>query len=302
MKTLLKIVGGGLLLTLALGACELEKLANQATASAVAVGTVLYSPPIEVKGAALAIDLGIDAGLPDLDLDAGLLADAGFTLADAGVTVPEQTLVTLFFGTKGASLDSAPSGVAGATAELREVGGASYPLMDQGGGNYGLGADAGFTYSSGATYEFSIVNAGTTYVANVERAPSVENITAFHPPEGYVSLPAQSAFSFTRPEPPAGQELPLAFVTVLPVSKDGPGEPTWTDLPSEPLQFLKLVVAPGDWRKRAVEIPASAFPEADANYVVILQSVKLGGPKSDNLFAGGPVLAGVADVAIIKTH
>jgi hypothetical protein len=281
--------------TLSLGAlmvvaaCDLGKVTNQATASAVAVGTVLYTPPTEVKAGALALD----AGLSDLD---------GGVLADAGVTIPSQTIVALFFGNKGATLDTAPTGVPGATVTLTVAGGASYTLEDQGGGNYALSADAGFAYQSGATYTFTIVKDGTTYVAEVEQAPDIERISAFHPAAGYVELNAGEAFRFTRPDPPAGQELPVGFINVFPISQSGRGDPTYTNLPSTPLQFLKLVVAPGDWKKQAVEIPGTAFPNPGTNYLVVLQSAKLGGPKSDNLFTGSPVLAGAADVAIVKTR
>ena len=44
------------------------------------------------------------------------------------------------------------------------------------------------------------------------------------------------------------------------------------------------------------------FPDPDMNYIVVFQSAKLGGPKSDNLFSGSAILAGTADVAIIKTR
>lgn len=299
MKTAPKIVRLSLalgVLALSVVACDLGKLTNQATASAVAVATVLSTPEIELRGEAVA---GFDASVPDFD--GGLVFDGGLPF-DAGVTVPPQNLVTLYFGNKGPSLDTAPTGVPGATVTLTEVGGASYPLEDLGGGNYGLG-DAGFAYKSNATYDFTIVHNNTTYVAEVERVPAQERIAEFHPAAGYVELTAGQAFSFTRPEPPSNQEPALGFVTVFPVSSSGgKGEPTYTNIPSTPLQFLKLVVAPTDWKKPVVEIPGTAFPNADSNYVIILQSAKLGGPKSDNLFTGSAILAGTADVAIVKTR
>lgn len=298
MKTPSKIVRVVLsLVALAVGAvaCDLGKLTNQATASAVAVGMVLYTPPTEVKGDALAFDAGLN------QLDAGITFDGGI-IADAGVTIPAQTIVALYFGNKGANLDTAPTGVAGATVTLQEVGGGTYTLDDKGGGNYSLSMDAGFTYKSGATYDFTIVNANQTYVAEVEKVPDIEHIAAFHPAAGYVELNAGDAFTFTRPEPPSGEELPLGFINVIPVTQSGGGGTTYTNVPSTPLQFLKLVVAPGDWKKQSVEIPGTAFPEPGTNYLIILQSAKLGGPKSDNLFTGSPIIAGTADIAIVKTR
>ena len=44
------------------------------------------------------------------------------------------------------------------------------------------------------------------------------------------------------------------------------------------------------------------FPEPDRNYVILLQSAKLGGASSENLFIGSAVIAGVADVGVVKTH
>ncbi len=50
-----------------------------------------------------------------------------------------------------------------------------------------------------------------------------------------------------------------------------------------------------------VTIPGTAFPEKDHNYVIVLQSAKIGGPKSENLFSGSAILGGTADIGIVKT-
>lgn len=276
------------LLLLIPAACDL----NQLTASEVAVATVLSTPPIELRGEAVA-GQGLDAGLPALD---------GGLPFDAGVTIPKQTLVTLYFGNKGPGLDQAPTGITGASVTLQEVGGPTFTLEEVGGGTYALG-DAGFAYKSGATYDFSIAHNNATYLAEVANVPQEERVPQFHPAAGYVELTAGQPFAFTRPEPPAGQNSPLGFVSVFPVdSSSGKGDPTYTNLPQTPLQFLKLVVAPGDWTKQQMEIPGTAFPLPDKNYVIILQSAKLGGPKSSNLFTGSAIIAGAADVAIVKTR
>ncbi len=282
--------------------CDLQKIGNQATARTVAVSTLLSTPAVEVKAEAVASN-GLDAGLADLD--AGLLLDGGVLLSDAGVTVPAQNLAFVFFGQRqGESLDTAPVGTAGAQVTLAEVGGGRFPLEDLGGGNYSLtAADAGFTYRDGATYNFEIVHAGATYVAEVTRVPTKEVITQFHPPAGYVELEAGAAFTFTRPDPPSGEDRHLGFVNVFPLSREGSqGQPTFTNVPTTPLAFLKLVVAPNDWKTTTVTVPGTAFPDRDTNYLVVLQSAKLGGPKSDNLFTGSAILAGTADVAVIKTR
>jgi hypothetical protein len=50
-----------------------------------------------------------------------------------------------------------------------------------------------------------------------------------------------------------------------------------------------------------VTIPGSAFPERDANYLILMQTARLGGPQTENLFIGSAILAGTADVGIVKT-
>jgi hypothetical protein len=285
----------------ALAGCDLQKLGNQAQARTVAVSTLLSTPRIEVKGAAVAGN-GLDAG-GLIPVDAGITLDAGVFVSDAGITIPAQNLAFVFFGQRqGDTLDSPPVGVEGAAAKLQRVGGASFALADEGSGAYALPADAGFTYESGATYQFEFGLMNQTYVAEVEDVPAREQIDEFDPPAGYVELEAGSPFAFHRPDPPPGRVRNFGFVNVFPVSSDGSqGAVTYTNIPSTALGFLKLVVAPGDWQKTRVEIPGSAFPERDRNYVIVLQSAKLGGPKSENLFTGSAILAGTADVLIVKT-
>ena len=285
-----------------LPACDLQKIGNQAAAKTVAVSTLLTTPAIVVKGNAVASN-GFDAGLAGLDAG-GLVFDGGVTFDDAGITIPAQNLAFVFFGQRaGESPDSPPVGTAGATATLKQVGGASFVLDDQGSGSYALSPDAGFVYQPGATYQFEFKLAAQTFLAEVENVPSKENISEFHPAAGYVELEAGTGFSFLRPDPPQGLNRNLGFVNVFAVNSQGTtGQPTYTNIPTSAVGFIKLLLAPTDWTLTKVEIPGSAFPDRDTNYVVVLQSAKLGGPKSDNLFSGSPILAGTADVAIIKTR
>ncbi len=284
-----------------LTACDLTKIGNQATARTVAVSTLLTTPAVEVKAAAVAGN-GFDASIPDLD--AGLTFDAGVLLTDAGFAVPAQNLAFVFFGQlQGANLDLAPTGTPGADAKLTEVGGPTFTLDDIGGGNYALSPDAGFSYKDNATYQFIFVAQSQTYVAEVARVPAKENIAQFHPAPGFVELNAADDLVFTRPDPPQGQDRTFGFVNVFPINRQGSqGQPTYTNIPTTALGFLKLVVAPNEWKQTTVTIPGSAFPTRDANYIVVFQSAKLGGPKSDNLFSGSAILAGTADVAVVKTR
>ena len=111
-----------------------------------------------------------------------------------------------------------------------------------------------------------------------------------------------SISTFTRPPAQGGKERNLGFVSVFPVDQNGErGEPTWTNMPSKPLDFLKLVALPAKWKEDKVTIPGSAFPNADQTYLVVLQAVKLGGPESDNLFSGSALLAGTAEIGVVRT-
>lgn len=291
----------GLALVSATG-CDIAK---QAQAKTVAVSTILTTPQIDIRAGAIAGN-GFDASIPQFDggfdFDGGVSFDAGVFLSDAGMVIPPQNLAFVFLGQRqGESLTTAPTGTPGATAKLVQVGGPTYALEDQGSGNYALSPDAGFTYVDNATYQFEFVVTGVTYVAEVKEVPSRENIAEFHPTAGYVELEAGTDFTFIRPDPPQGQDRNFGFVNVFPVSQQGQGQPTYTNIPMTPLAFLKLIAFPQEWKSTSVTIPGSAFPDKDANYIVVLQSAKLGGPKTDNLFSGSAILAGTADVAIIKT-
>lgn len=306
----------GALVVLAMGAlalgCDLQKTANQISARSVVVATVLATPPVTIKPAAIA---GLDAGFLSFDagfLDAGITFDAGlpFDVRDAGLPIPPQNLVLVFFGQRqGDSLDVAPQGVPGAQVTLQQAGGASYRLTDQGGGNYALaGDDAGFRYASNATYQFNVISQNETFVAEVTQVPPEERIAAFEPASGFIDQVAGQPLTFIRPEPPQGQRLNLGFVNVFPIDSSGKQAPmpTYTNVPTTPLQFLKLVGdavgAQTEYRAQSVTIPGSAFPERDRNYVILFQSAKTGGPKSDNLFTGSAIIAGTAAVGIVKTR
>jgi hypothetical protein len=295
-------------LVIGAAACDLQKTANQISARSVVVATLLATPPVTIKPAAIA---GLDASIPSFD--AGIVFDAGtlpLDVLDAGIPIPAQNLVVVFFGQRqGDSLDVAPQGVAGAKVTLQQVGGPAFTLNETGGGNYLLvGEDAGFKYASNATYQFSIANAGETYVAEVAQVPPEERILAFEPQQGFIDQVAGQSLTFVRPEPAPGQRLNLGFVNVFPIDASGKQAPmpTYTNIPTTPLQFLKLVGdavgAQTEYRAQSVTIPGTAFPERDKNYIILFQSAKTGGPKSDNLFSGSAIIAGTAAVGIVKTR
>ncbi|MHB8872368.1 MAG: hypothetical protein ACYC8T_01655 [Myxococcaceae bacterium] len=279
-------------------ACDLQKTGNQLAAKKVIVATLLATPPVTISPAAMAgLDGGFDA--------AGFPADAGFSFDAGNLTVPSQTVAFLYFGTRTTdSLDTPPDPVPNATVSVTPAGGAAIALKNDGSGNYSKTSmeDPSFKYASGKTYEFTATLAGEAFVGEVENAPLLETINQFHPAKGFVDQTTNTAFTFTRPEPPVGQERTLGFVTVMPISDKGDrGEPTYTNVPQTPLGFLKLVALPSEWKTTQVTVPGSAFPQVQKTYLVVFQSVKLGGPKSDNVFTGSAILAGAADVAVVRT-
>lgn len=271
-------------------ACDLEKTGAQLTADHVMVGTLLATPEVEVSASALA---GFDAGT--------FSPDGGDV-----ISLPAQTAALVFFGTKSGE-NSQPSGVSGATATLQPLGGQATALTEDGAGSYSRtnvgGSDPALAYQSGATYQFIASRNGTRYVGQVDDAPIQEAIAKFHPAEGFLRHASGTSLTFDRAAAAGGKERTLGFVTVVPLSSDGEkGQPTYSNMPTTPLEFLQLVAVPGSYREAQVTIPGTAFPQSNQTYLVIFQAVRLGGAESDNLFLGSALLAGTADVGIIRTN
>ena len=251
----------------------------------------------------------LDGGLQEL-LDGGIpgLEDAGITLSpDGKVTFPAQTLAGVLFasrtGTSPTSLNVEP--VADAAMLLEPAGGAPVAsLTPDGKGTYTLTSveEPGFSYVEKAEYRVTAEWNGQRYTAVLAKSPELERIPAFHPDGGTVMLTAGQSFTFYRPEPPADEQRNFGLLTVFPVSDRGNrGNPTYTTAPSRPSDVLSLIATPAKWRASPVTIPGEAFPEPNTTYVVIFQSMKLGGAESSNLFAGSALLVGTADVAIVRT-
>lgn len=294
--------------------CDLGKTVNQAQARKAMVATLIGTPEFRVAPEAIAIpaDSGFvipDGGtLPDggqFQFDGGF--DGGAFFADGGIVVPAQTIALAFFGErKGESLDIQPEGITGAVITVQPNGGTLFTLKEQSGGNHALNSqdDKNFVYQQDATYVFKAATPGEVFVAQVEKVPSPEKIQEFRPGgKSFIEHTRQTQFVFRRPDPPLGQERNLGFVLVAPIGADGKqGDATYTNVPKDAVGFLKLVAAPQEWKQTIVTIPASAFPEANKNYVIVLQSAKLGGPTSENLFSGSAIIAGTADVGVVKTR
>jgi hypothetical protein len=288
MKRLFLLLSAFTVCCLAPLACDLEKTANQISADTVMVGTLLSTPDVAISPEAVA------------GLDGGVQSDGG----QSSFTIPAQTAAVVFLGTRQGE-NSTPEGLTGAAVTLQTNGTEKVTLTSDGFGSYSRrnSDDAAVKYQNGATYDFIAERSGEKFVGQVKDAPAKENIPALHPAAGVVRMAANTELAFDRADPPSGQERTLGFVTVVPVSDSGQqGEPTYTNVPKAPLDFLKLAAVPVDWKQKRVVIPGSAFPMPKQTYMVIFQSVRTGGPQSENLFLGSALLAGTADVGVVRTQ
>lgn len=294
------------LLAVCAAGCNVEKAASQAAARRVMVATLIATPEVVIPAEAIA---GFDGGftLPDAGfvLDAGFLLDAGIDL-DGGLVIPAQTAALAFFGERqGDGVSQAPVPLDGAALFVQAGEGARKSLSpDPATGGYALTSldDPSFVYREGERYQFIATYEFENYVAELDAAPARERIEGFHPPEGYIRRAAGQNFVFLRPDPPEGKDRDLGFVTVVPISPRGErGEPTYTNVPKDALGLLKLVTAPGSYKKTEFTVPGEAFPERDRNYLILMQTARLGGPQSANLFISSAILAGTAEVAIVRT-
>lgn len=320
------------LLATAIAGCDLPKTLSQVQARHVLVGTVLHTPELQVDGLAVS---GLDAGgwledagfaLPDggYGFDGGWpegwdggweeLFDGGLPGLDGGITVspdgkitfPAFTVAAVQLATRsGTGLDATNAvPVADAAVVVQPEGGITASLTPDGRGGYSLNSveEPEFSYVPETTYRVVAEVGGDRFVARLDESPAPERIPEFHPDGGTLSLGAGQPLTFTRPEPPQDRVRNFGLVTVFPVSSAGTrGNPTYTTAPTRPSDVLSLVASPGQWRTTQVTIPGTAFPEPNTTYVVLFQSMKLGGADSSNLFAGSVLLVGTADVAVVRT-
>ncbi|WP_395830119.1 hypothetical protein [Archangium violaceum] len=283
-----------LLLSTAAAALLLSPLAcDQLLAEKMMVGTVLSTPDVDVSLSAMA------------GFDAGTLPDGGFYEEDR-LTLPGQTAAYVFFGTRNGD-QGTPEPISNATVRIETQNGNTLNLENKGPGTYGLmsssGEDAGVKYQSGTTYRFIAVQDGDSHVGSVEDAPAQERIDTLHPPAGFVRHLANQELTLRRPAVAGGKERTIGFVTVIPLSSDGDkGEPTYSNMPTDPLGFLQLAALPADWKRDTLTIPGSAFPQPQSNYLVVFQTVRSGGAESNNLFIGSALLVGTADVGMVRTQ
>ena len=308
-----------LALFIAAQGCDCNRTSAQIQARHVMVATVLATPEISFRREAIA-GFDFDASIPFFDggfpfaFDGGCPFDGGCSF-DAGnipldfdgerVSLKPQTALFVFFGQReGDGLTAPPVPVDGAAVKASN--GARELMLDsQGSGVHSLTSqdDPTLVYDAGIDWTFTATSSGADFIGVLRDTPEPERITQLHPPEGYIDLSAGAQYQLTRADPEPAEQRLLGFVTVLPISASGQqGNPTYTNVPTTPLEFLKLVAAPTEWRSSVVTLPGTAFPEPDKNYLIVLQSAQLGFASSSNLFIGSAMIAGVADVGIVKTR
>jgi hypothetical protein len=275
-----------LLLPLAALAASLACNLRQVTADQAMAATLLNVPSRAVDPFAL--------GAPD----AGAGVDAGT------ITLPGQTAALVFLGElRGGVLDADPAPIDGAEVQVGPEGGGRAALARTAPGTYTTTSlqTPGLTYQSGATYDFAARADGEDYLGKVPEVPAEERIAELR--EMPKRLSPGQPLTLTRPAPPAGKERPLGFVTVTRLGPQGqPEGPTYTSLPTTPIDVLRLGLDPEGFRAASVEVPASAFPEARKSYLVVFHSATLGRPESDNLSVLSVLLAGTADVGVVRVE
>jgi hypothetical protein len=283
-----------------LAGCNVEKTAAQAAARRVMVATLVATPEVAFEPQAIA---GLDAGFQVPD--GGLAFDGGFNL-DAGFVVPAQNAALAFFGERqGDGISQPPVPLAGTSMQVKTGSGGSFSLaLDESTGAWRLASldNPAFVYEEGQSYQFIANQNGENHVTEIAAVPPREPVAAFHPDDGVIDLAAGQDFVFVRSDPPENRDRDLAFITVVPISRQGErGAPTYTNVPTDALGLLKLVTAPGAYKRSEVTIPGSAFPERNSNYLLLLQTARVGGPQTANLFIASAILAGSAEVGIVKT-
>lgn len=238
--------------------------------------------------------------------------------------VPGATSFTLFFGsvdraqlvpTSGGqdAKDGAFQGNEGATVTLlfKDAGGVERSInpQDQGEGRYAIDSTQSqlLTYNANTLYTLNIDYAGKTYRLTVT-PPTDTQIAEFAeaPNKVVVDHPAGAPFTVTRADGDADpSKNPLAFVNLTSLSGAEQAQ-KWTNMPSDALGFLRLVLADSPWRARQFTVPGDQFV-AGAQYLVTLSSLERGtsdGPTDGSaaLFPGSSFLAGVADAGGILTE
>lgn len=239
--------------------------------------------------------------------------------------VPGVTTFTLFFGsvdrsklipTNGGGQDveaGAFQGNEGATVTLlfKDAGGVERSInpQDKGEGQYAIDSTQSqlLTYNANTVYTLTIAYSGKTYRLTVT-PPTDTEIAEFKEVDNKVVVdhPAGADFTVTRADGDADpSKNPLAFVNLMALSGSEQSQ-KWSNMPSDALGFLRLVLADSPWRARQFTIPGDQFA-AGSQYLVTLSSMERGTSEGPNdgsaaLFPGSSFLAGVADAGGILTE
>ena len=90
--------------------------------------------------------------------------------------------------------------------------------------------------------------------------------------------------------------------TTSPAARAAPGAARiFQTVPATPTDLLKFVLADSDFRWKQFTIPASAFPDVNAYYVVSVLTVR-GGKVSENAFPGSTALSATGAAGLVHTN
>lgn len=224
---------------------------------------------------------------------------------------PAAVGTSVFFGNRPTETTPEPVPVDGAKVTVSDAEGLSVSAPEQGtdAGLYVVRSiGGGLRYDQNALYTFNIVdNMGTTYTAQ-GTAPAREHVAQLEanftddggvPLPVFAQAPVSQPFTLSRSAQPTNGQLDVAFVAVFSIQSGTPSaQPTWTNAPQTPVEFLTLITNDAQWRTTSVQIPGSAFPTAGF-YVVSLTAVNRGSATSNDLFLGSAILLGTGTAGVV---
>jgi hypothetical protein len=226
---------------------------------------------------------------------------------------PTATFASVFFGNRPTETTVQPDPVPGATVAIADDAGLSTvaTATAQAGFYAATSLDGGLRYDSSAEYDFTITDdAGVVYTAAGSAAPQeqVAQLQTQFVDDGGFPAPVfaiasvGSPFTLTRSAQEVNGQLDVAFTAVFGLTNGAPSaNPTWTNAPEQPSDFLQLIVNDAQWRAATVTIPGSAFP-SPGFYLVTLTAVREGSATSDDLFSGSAVLLGSSVAGVLDAN
>ena len=226
--------------------------------------------------------------------------------------IPAQTFTIAYLGTVDTSnptkIDASKIGtVVGAKGSIAyhsalQNADNDLPLVDRKDGSYTLDSqtNARLTNETGQPYTLVLVggDGNEAYGAKLLPPPTAE-IKEFHASKYLIQAPG--SFTVTRSDGPVGGRLLPAFVVVMKVDPQNPGNisldnAVFTTVPKDSSALLKFALSDEDYRKPSFVVPAASIPKGF--YVVALLVIRYG-LVSENTFLGSTAMAGNGDAGLL---